>query len=383
MEPLRQDDPGQLSVYSTVGRIDAADSGVPVPVRRFIARTPGGDHTVLLSVPRPEFARDGIYGQRFVAEAEQARRLSGHSPALEQIVEVSWGADGRLPWYVSPYAPALPLPGALAAHGGGLGERTLRAIGLALAEALAALHEQGFAHAGLTPGTVLLAADGPRLAGFGSVRSLAPEGEERAAVPGLPPEALPPEQLSGGRPRPPGDVFGLGAVLSYAATGRLAPDAAGLPEGLRETVTACLAPDPADRPRAAAVRDELRAGFTAPVPPVAPPAPGTPPVTVLDGGAEAFAPGWLPGRVIAALVRQSARALDARGSSAPSDAAGAAGAVPAAGAVTVTSASGPPGAPRAAPTAPGALPGSGAPTAPGALPGPGAPAFYPHASPRP
>ena len=354
MEPLRQDDPGQLGVYSPVGRIDAADSGVPVPVRRFIARTPGGDHTVLLSLPRLEFARDGEHGQRFGAEAEQARRLSGHSPTLEQIVEVSWGTDGQLPWCVSPYSPALPLPGALAAQGGGLGERTVRALGLALAEALAALHEQGFAHAGVAPGTVLLGADGPRLTGFGCVRSLAPEGEERVAVPGLPPEALPPEQLSGGRPRPPGDVFGLGAVLSYAATGRLAPDASGLPEGLREAVSPCLSPDPAHRPRAAAVRDALRGRFVPPAPAFPPsPAPGWAPATVMDGGAGAFGPGWLPGRVIAALVRQSGRALGAQGPSAPS---GAAGAVRAAGADTVTSESDVPLAPGGPALHPGASP---------------------------
>lgn len=323
MEPLRPDDPRHPGSYHPVGGIDAADSEVPVPVRRLVARLPGGDHTVLLTLPRPELAGDGAYGQRFVAEAEQARWLSGHSPHLEQIAQVSQGAAGEPPWYAAPYAPAVPLPQALAAYGGGLGERTVRALGLALAGALAALHGQGRTHAGVSPGTVLLCADGVGLTGFGSVRSLAPAGADRRAVPGLPPEALPPEQLSGGLPRPPGDVFGLGAVLSYAATGRLAPDAAGLPGGLRETIGPCLVPDPADRPRASAVRDALRAGLAPTVPPIppghAPPAhpPGAPPATVLDHGADAFAPGWLPGRVIAVIAWQSAQALAAPGSPAP------------------------------------------------------------------
>ncbi|MBL1101845.1 serine/threonine protein kinase [Streptomyces coffeae] len=375
MEPLRQDDPVQLGVYRTVGRIDAADSEFLAPARRFIARTPGGDHTVLLTLPRSEFAPDSTCGRRFAAEAETARRLWSHSPALEQIVEISGGGDGQLPWYVSPYVPALPLSGALAAHGTGLDERTVRALGLALAEALAALHEQSFAYAGVTPGTVLMAWDRPRLIGFGCVRTLAPEGEERAAVPGLPPEVLPPEQRAGGRPRPPGDVFGLGAVLSYAATGCLQPDTSQLPEELRDLVGCCLAADPVDRPRAAVVRDELRAGFAGPVPPVPHPSvPVSAPATVLDGGAEALGPGWLPGRLIAALARQSAGALGALGPSGPAGPKGAvsaAGAAQAADAVSVRSEGG-------ASWAPGTVP-----PAPSALPGPGAPALRLEASPGP
>ncbi len=85
-------------------------------------------------------------------------------------------------------------------------------------------------------------------------------------------------------------MFALGAVLAYAATGHTVPERDELPPGLRPVVAACLARDPAERPTAAA----LAAAF-------APPVPGTSPL----------APGWLPGRVVAALARQSAELLAA------------------------------------------------------------------------
>ncbi|OEV01729.1 protein kinase domain-containing protein [Streptomyces oceani] len=348
MEALRHDDPEQLGGYHPIGRIDLTDSAVPVPVRRFIARAPGGEQTVLLSLPRAEFDQDDGYARRFAAEAEQMRRLrgGGHGGVLEWVVQAHGAVNGQPPWYVSAYAPALPLPTAVAGHHGhcGLGERTVRALGLALAHTLATLHEQGFVHAGVAPGTVLLGTDGPRLTGFGSVRAAAPADPNLAVVPGMSRTALAPEQLSGGQPRPPGDVFGLGAVLAYAATGQQPPgsgleahpDTNRLSPALSEVIGSCLSTDPSARPPAVAVRHALTAAGRSqptaqPVPVSSGEAPASPPATVVDGealpaGATAsfggggaagnghgWSPGWLSGRVVAALARQSADALAARG----------------------------------------------------------------------
>ena len=54
--------------------------------------------------------------------------------------------------------------------------------------------------------------------GYGAVRAAAPDREARVGLPGLEDDALPLEQAAGGRPRPLGDIFALGAVLAYAAT---------------------------------------------------------------------------------------------------------------------------------------------------------------------
>ncbi|MES4908726.1 MULTISPECIES: serine/threonine protein kinase [unclassified Streptomyces] len=307
MEPRRSDDPRRIGPYDVVARFDTDGGRVPVPERRFIARLPGGNRTVVISMPLP-----GVDAERFAAEAATARQgLPG--PWIAPVLEVA-GTAGA-PWYASPYLPALPLPAAVAVHQGPLPERTVRALGAALAETLAALHASGVTHGGFSPATVLLTADGPRLTCFGAVRAAAPDGEQRSGLPGLASGSLPPEQIAGGRPRPLGDIYALGSVLAYAATGHLVPERRELPEGLRRTIALCLTRDAVSRPQAGQLLDELlpaqgtAGSASGPYAPHVTASHGT----VLDGGVSrasaALGPGWLPGRLIAALARQSADLL--------------------------------------------------------------------------
>ncbi|MGW0031994.1 serine/threonine protein kinase [Streptomyces sp. NPDC003314] len=282
----RRESARRIGPYRLITRLDPP--GSPAPCRRFVARGEDG-RTVLLSTPLP-----GADPARFAAEAGAGRRLAG--PWIAPVTEVTGPSPGAgagagpapsptPAWYSTPYLPALPLPVALAVYGGPLPEGVVRGVGGALAETLAAVHAGGLAHAGVSPGAVLIAAGGPLLSCFGAVRAAGPDGEPRAGLPGIDPGALAPEQAAGGRPRPPGDVFALGAVLAYAATGHTVPERDELPPWLRPLVAGCLARDPADRPTAAALAAAL-----APAP---------------------LAPGWLPGRVVAALARQSAELLAA------------------------------------------------------------------------
>ncbi|MEU1941700.1 PQQ-binding-like beta-propeller repeat protein [Streptomyces sp. NPDC020125] len=342
MEPLSQDDPRRLGPYHVIARLGPDAGEVPATARHFIARSAAGDRTVVVTAPSHELADDVTYRERFLAEAENARLLGGGRPPLwlAPVVEVSGGGTGQ-PWSATPFLPLLSLPAVLEANGGPLPVRTVRALGGALAETLAEVHTAGFAHAGVAPGTVYLAGDGPRLMGYGSVRAAAADGEARVGLPGLEDDALPPEQAAGGRPRPLGDIFALGAVLAYAATGRRRPEPDDLPEELRGAVVRALAQDPADRPTARALLDELMRGVSVPrsVPlpssgaraptgasptvvdagsagPTGGAAPGAGPgSTALDGpggisrAVGALGPGWLPGRVIAALSELSSAVL--------------------------------------------------------------------------
>ncbi|RNG31110.1 serine/threonine protein kinase, partial [Streptomyces botrytidirepellens] len=210
MEPLSRDDPRRIGPYHLIARLDPGAGDAAAMARCFIARGNGGDRTVLISAPPVASADDAGYRERFRAEAENARLLAGASRSRWTVPVVEISADGtppgdsshsvggtEPPWSASPYLPMLPLPAALESYGGPLPVRTVRAVGAALAEALDEVHTAGFTHAGIAPGTVFLAGDGPRLAGFGAVRAAGPDGEARAGLPGLDADALPPEQLAG------------------------------------------------------------------------------------------------------------------------------------------------------------------------------------------
>lgn len=295
MRHLRHDDPTWIGPYAVLAGVDEELEGRRTPDRRYVARSANGRRTVLVRVPHPETDR-----ARWAAEAEAACRLS--LPGFAPVTEVAGTAVP--PWYAAPYTPVLPLPAALAAHGGPLPESVVRALGAAIASSLATAHAQGVTHAGLSPAAVLLGVDGPLLTCFGAARAAAPDGEQRLGRSGLDPGCLAPEQAQGGRPRPLGDVYALGAVLSYASTGYAVPEREELPQSLREPITACLSRNAARRPSAA----DLAARLAVSGPPTQPPAqPPSPVPTVLDGR-----PFPLPTRIIAALARQSADVLVAQ-----------------------------------------------------------------------
>ena len=138
---------------------------------------------------------------------------------------------------------------------GPLAEEPLWRLAAGLAEALAAVHACGLVHRDLKPANVLLAADGPRVIDFGISRAL--DGTALPAT-GLivgTPGFMSPEQAEGEHAGPASDVFSLGSVLAYAATGagpfgggqpaaviyrvvHAEPDLAGVPGQLRDLIAA-------------------------------------------------------------------------------------------------------------------------------------------------
>ncbi|WP_086709696.1 PQQ-binding-like beta-propeller repeat protein [Streptomyces antimycoticus] len=273
--PQRTDHDGgqRIGPYRVLAPLDVP--GHADDAARCLARDVRTGRTVVLTLPYPASA-DAGYRVRFRAEAENSRRL--HGPWVAPVVDVA-PPDAELPWVAHGCFPALTLPAALAAHGGPLPEDTVRALGAALAETLAAAHANGLVHAGISPQAVLLTPDGPRLTGYGLLRvatgnrPAAPHGGRPAtsytggaAMAHDSPAGLPPEQRAGEPPRPYGDVYALGAVLAYAVTGRKDAGPAALPPGLREPIAACLSWDPAHRPQPAVLAREFRS-TAAPVSP--------------------------------------------------------------------------------------------------------------------
>ena len=117
---------------------------------------------------------------------------------------------------------------------------------------------------------MLLATDGPRVIDFGISRATDGTVLTAAGVVFGTPGFMSPEQAEGKPAGPASDMFALGCVIAYAATGTgpfgtgtvaavlyrvVHAEAAldGVPPGLREIVAGCLAKDPAARPTPAAL----------------------------------------------------------------------------------------------------------------------------------
>ena len=111
---------------------------------------------------------------------------------------------------------------------------------------------------------MLLAADGPHLIDFGISRAFEGTAVTSTGMVVGTPGYMSPEQAEGQQAGPPSDVFSLGCVLAYAATGLApfgggsaasilyrvvtgTPELGGITGDLRQVITACLVKNPADR----------------------------------------------------------------------------------------------------------------------------------------
>ncbi|MFJ1786734.1 PQQ-binding-like beta-propeller repeat protein [Streptomyces anulatus] len=301
MEALRQDDPRRFGRFTALARFHEGASAV-----RYVARDTASGEVALITAARPELAAVPAYRRRFQAEARTAERLAGGwvAPPLDTGEVPETLVDGAEPlWTAAGYVPALPLAEAIGIAGP-LDERALRILGAGIAEILSRVHAAGAVLQGLAPGTVLLAADGPRLTAFGPLGAAASAEARPGGQLSVRLGYLTPEQIEGKEVSAASDLFVLGLLLAYAATGttpftegpaeeaarRIAgdePELDAVPEALRELITNCLAKDPAARPTAGTVAAEL----------------------ALEGAAGLARGGWLPERLAAAVADQEARVL--------------------------------------------------------------------------
>jgi hypothetical protein len=260
---LQPGDPSRIGPYRLVEVLGAGGMG-----RVYLGRSAGG-RLVAVKVIRAEFAADPEFRARFRREVELARRVHGFYTALVVDADV----DGEVPWLATAYVAAPSLAQAVA-RSGPLAAGALSSLAAGLAEGLGAIHAAGLVHRDLKPSNVLLADDGPRVIDFGISRAaeatVLTAAGEFVGSPGY----TSPEQAAGRETGPASDIFSLGAVVCFAATGRGAfgrgsmedlvyrivhgaPDLDGVPAGIRPLVERCLAKAPADRPTAAEILAEL------------------------------------------------------------------------------------------------------------------------------
>ncbi|MBW1597433.1 serine/threonine-protein kinase [Streptomyces sp. JJ38] len=299
MEPLGAEDPRAIGGYRLLRRLGAGGMG-----RVYLGRS-GGGRTVAVKVVHAHFAADEQFRARFRREIEAARLVGGDwtAPVLDA------DPDAATPWVATGYVAGPDLQQAVEQHGP-LPEPAVRALGAGLAEALTTVHERGLLHRDVKPSNVLLTLDGPRLIDFGIARatdvtaSLTATGVSVGS-----PGYMSPEQVQGHDVGGPTDVFSLGAVLAFAATGRPPfsgdgaavllykvvheePRLTGLAGELLDVVAACLAKEPGARPPVAEVARRLAGEAGA------------------GGAAELIAGGWLPGPVVEGVSRRAVALLE-------------------------------------------------------------------------
>ncbi|MFE1013137.1 serine/threonine-protein kinase [Streptomyces sp. NPDC058794] len=295
MRPLDVDEPTVVGPYRLLGRLGSGGMG-----RVYLGRSAGG-RTVAVKIVHPHFALDEEFRARFRREVDAARRVGGAwtAPVLDADPEA------RVPWVATAYAAGPSLTAAVA-DGGPLPDHSVRALGAGLGEALAAVHDLGLVHRDVKPSNVLLTLDGPLLIDFGIAR--ATDGTASLTSTGVSigsPGYMSPEQILGKGVTGAADVFSLGAVLAYAATGEPPfpgdssaallykvvheePRLGTLDGEVRDVVAACLAKDPAARPAPGEVARRL--------------AP--------EGAARLVSGGWLPGPLVERVSRSAVQLLN-------------------------------------------------------------------------
>jgi serine/threonine protein kinase len=272
VNPLKADDPKRVGVYRLLGRLGEGGMGLV-----FLGETPGG-RKVAVKVIHPVYASDQDFRERFAREVAAARDVGGFHTAA--VVDADPAGDP--PWMVTSYIPGPSLTAAVREQGP-FTLQAVRELGAALAEGLAAIHKCGLVHRDFKPSNIIMAVDGPRIIDFGVAKSVSQATLTPAGViqPGTP-EYMSPEHLGDGSMDARSDVFSLGSVLVFAATGHGPFDAAdstaimgrirylpanlsGLPDELRDIISACLAKDPAGRPALAELLTQL-SGSAGPAP---------------------------------------------------------------------------------------------------------------------
>ncbi|NEW73755.1 serine/threonine-protein kinase [Streptomyces rhizosphaericus] len=252
---LRKGDPTFVGGYRLESRLGAGGMGV------VYRASPASGGPVALKVIGREWAEDAEFRARFELEVAAARMV--HSEFTAPIVDADPYAP--TPWMASQYIPGESL-GVRVKERGPLNEQELRWLATALARGLRDIHRAGVVHRDLKPSNILLSARGPLIIDFGVSRAV--DGMPLTAagqIVGTPAYMAPEQFTAPSEAGSAADVFSLGSVLVFAATGHSPfeadspvvaayrsmheePDLSELPGSLRSVVAACLRKAPSGRP---------------------------------------------------------------------------------------------------------------------------------------
>jgi hypothetical protein len=241
-QPLTNADPGEIGGYRIAARLGDGPAG-----QVYLGSSRDGGQYALKVFER-ELAEDPEVRRRLDAGVVAGSVPRG--PHIARVVDSD--TESVRPWVASTLVRG-PSLRAVVAETGPLAAHFATWLALGAAKTIATLHEAGLAHQAITPSNVLLEASGPVLTDLGLSRAALTEGPADAAD----------------------DVFMLGCVTLFAATGRPPwggtcpagpapapeildePDLAGCPAALLPAIAACLEPHGGQRPSAAELAARL------------------------------------------------------------------------------------------------------------------------------
>ncbi|WP_055490427.1 serine/threonine-protein kinase [Streptomyces sp. TP-A0356] len=264
VDQLTQHDPRRIGPFEVLGRLGAGGMGLV-----YLARSASGRRVAIKTV-RTELAEDQLFRVRFTREVEAARAVSGFYTAA--VVD----ADPRaaVPWLATAYVPAPSLE-EIVTECGPLPAQAVRWLAAGVAEALQSIHGAGLVHRDLKPSNVLVVEDGPRVIDFGIASGVSNTRLTMTNVAVGTPAYMSPEQAKDSRSvTGASDVFSLGSMLVFAATGhppfhganpvetvfmllREGPDLSGLPDELRPLIESCMQMEATARPNPADLQAQL------------------------------------------------------------------------------------------------------------------------------
>ncbi|MFZ3572078.1 serine/threonine protein kinase [Streptomyces sp. BH097] len=257
-EPLGADDPQDIGSFNIIGLLGVGGMG-----EVYLGASDKGYAAVKRVRPRL------VSSERFEREVGILYRApAGVAPR----VLASDGTAER-PWFATEYVPGLTVDEAVRLRG----PLPADALWLLLAEAaahLSAVHASEIVHRDIKPGNVMLVRDGVKLIDFGIARAADQARLTKSGGSYGTQGFSAPEQQAGSEDvDAPADVYALGALVLYAASGRtpgVVPDVEPLRAvdvGLAAVIGSCLATGPEARPTAGEVAEAARAHL--PVPPPA------------------------------------------------------------------------------------------------------------------
>ncbi|MFE0803024.1 protein kinase [Streptomyces sp. NPDC058812] len=258
LRPLDAHAPYGIGSYRLLGTLGSGGMGT---VHLALPPDGGPDDLVALKTVRRDLELQPDFRLRFRREAQAAGAV--RSPYVSALVAAD--PDAERPWLATEYVVGPSLDEAVS-RAGALPVPVVRELGADLARGLAAVHGARLVHRDLKPANVVLGSGGPRLIDFGIAQAYDATALTATGIMVGSPGFMSPEHVAGDRSvTAASDVFCLGAVLCYAATGqgpfhddelaaivhRIAqgrPDLSRVPGELCELIAACLDPDPAQRP---------------------------------------------------------------------------------------------------------------------------------------